>query len=103
GVMGRRMGEIAMGVAESGLEVRERLGEEPAVLRHAVARTGPQLVERPLRLRHADDGHVEMSAAGHRLKGGEDLLVREVTRRAEEDERVGARCGHGFFSTWPPN
>src|SRR5262249_59871874 len=42
-------------------------------------------------------------AARRRLQRGEDLLVGEVTRRAEEDEGVRARGGHDFFSAWPPN
>src|SRR5262249_44760409 len=61
----------------------------------------------PSRLRHADDGHVEVAAACHRLERGEDLLVGEVAGGPEEDEGVGTRSGrtlrHGFFSAWPPN
>src|SRR5262249_40171800 len=92
---------------QSRFELRERRRVEPAVPRHAVARAGPHLVESPPRLRHTDDGHVEVAAARHRLQGREDLLVGEVAGGAEEDEGVGARGGrtlrHGFFSAWPPN
>src|SRR5262249_26776288 len=80
---------------------------EPAVLGDTVARAGAHLVERPPRLRDADDGHVEVTAPCHRLQGGEDLLVGEVAGRAEENEGVGARGGrslpHGVFSSRPPN
>src|SRR6185369_15755651 len=71
----------------------------------AVASTRAKLLERPARACHRDDGHVEMAAARHRVQRGEDLLVREVARGAEEDERVGTRRGHAppAFSTWPPN
>ena len=38
---------------------------------------------------HADDGHVEHAPLHHPLERGEDLLEREVARRAVEDEGVG--------------
>jgi hypothetical protein len=64
------------------------------VLRHAVARASAQLIEGPPLLRHPDHGYVEVTAACHRLQRGEDLLVREVPGRAEEDEGVGTRGRH---------
>src|ERR1051325_3364188 len=73
------------------------------MLRHAVPGPGAQLIHRPPRFRDADDRHVEMTAASHRLQGREDLLVGQVPGRTEEDERVRRRGGHDFFSTWPPN
>ena len=64
-----------------------------------------ELLQRPLRARHADDGHVEVPALRQRLERGEDLLVREIAARAEEDEAVGAGRAHapGSRSRWPPN
>ena len=42
----------------------------------------------------ADDRHVEMPAADHRLQRREDFLEREVAGDAEEDQRVGSHGAH---------
>src|SRR5262249_60778613 len=72
----------------------ERRGVEPAVLVEAVLGPGPELFEVPTRLRHADHRHVEVAALHHRLQRGKDLLVREITRRAEEYERIRMVVAH---------
>src|SRR4029079_14807671 len=93
-------------VAKERAELRERCGiHSVLVLLETVAGAGLQLLETPPFARHADDGHVEMPAADHRLERGEDVLVGEVTRRAEQHERIRSllRFRHVGFSTWPPN
>src|SRR5262249_9562868 len=99
----RRVVIVTVDVAQPRGELGERLRIEPTVLGHAVVCTGLELVELPSRLRYADDWAVQLSAARHRLQGGKDLLVSEIAGPAEEDQRVGARGGHRFRSTWPPN
>src|SRR4029079_13228555 len=76
------------------LQLRESAAVNPAVLLEAVLCALLELVEVPARLGYADHGHVEGARLHHGLKAGEDLLVREVARRPEEDERVG-RGRHG--------
>ena len=66
----------------------------PPCSRHARARPLAELLQAPARARDADHRHVEVAAADHRLERGEDLLVGEVARRAEEDERIGASRFH---------
>src|SRR5262249_55993240 len=90
----------------------EGVGRGTRVVLEAVLGPGLELLEVPARLGHADDRHVQVAALLHRLKRREDLLVREVSGRAVEHERVGAQGfgGHpaallsaGAFSTCPPN
>jgi hypothetical protein len=65
---------------------------------HAVARPRPQLVEAPAGLGDADDGHIEVAAFDHRLQRWENLLVSQIARGAEEDQRVGGWCAHRALS-----
>src|SRR6185369_15775696 len=67
-----------------------------------------QSFERPAFPRDADDRDIEVAPPLDRLQGGEDLLIRQVPGRAEDDEGVAA----GFVgchdrppedSWWPPN
>src|SRR5262249_60297176 len=74
----------------------------PSVLRHARLRPAHELGTRPGGLGDAHGREVEASASGHRLEGGEDLLVGEVARCSEEAEGVGAGLALHFFSTCPP-
>src|SRR5262249_10800776 len=67
-------------------------------------RARAKLVQRPARLRDADDRNVQGAPPDEGLERGKDLLVGEVAGGAEEDERVrGLRCRHECFSSWPPN
>ena len=91
----RRVGVVAVDVAQQRQELRERRLVDAAVLREAVARPRAELVEVPARLRDADDGHVEVPAPDHRLQRREDLLVREIAGGAEEHERVGLHGAGG--------
>ena len=97
GLERRRISVIAVDVAQHSAQRVERHGVKPAVLLHAVARAGTELVDGPPGLRHADDRHVEMAALRHRLQRREDLLVREIARRAEEHERIGDAVAHRAF------
>jgi hypothetical protein len=84
-----RLAEVALDVAQQAGELLERGGIDDARRGDARQHAGAQLLDRHPRPADADDGHVEPSASNHRLERGEDLLVGEVTGRAEEDKRVG--------------
>src|SRR5262245_14890275 len=96
---------VAPHQAEPVGEPRERRLVDPAVLGDARPHTLLELLERHAAPRDPDDRDVEVAAAGHRMERGKDLLVGEIAREPEEDERVGARPRHlrASFSTWPPN
>src|SRR5437773_6713900 len=96
---------FAADVAEAVAQLRECRLVDPAVLLHTLARAGPELLERRLRPRDADDRDVETPAPRHRVERREDLLVDEVAAGAAEDERVGRGSAHVPcpFSRWPPN
>ncbi len=64
------------------------------VLLQAFARAILELLRRQRRVGDADDRHVQMPPAGHRVERGENLLVGEVPAGPEEYERVGPWCGH---------
>jgi hypothetical protein len=81
---GLRVGVVAVDVAQQ----REQLVVGVVVLGDRVVRALLEVVEIPTGLGDADDRHLEDAAADQRVQGGEDLLVREVSRRAEEDEGV---------------
>src|SRR5262249_25860750 len=103
---GGRLAVVAVDVAQPLDELRERHRvDAAAVLLEALAGAGAELLELPARLRHADHRHVEVTTADHRLQRGKDLLVGEIARRAEENQRVGARRAHlpAAFSRCPPN
>ena len=70
--------------------------------------------------RNADDGELlgQQSAESERVDRGDELALREVAGRAEDDEharirrapqlqpleqRVLERLGHSLFTAWPPN
>src|SRR5438477_1193345 len=84
-----RIAVLAADVAEAVAQLRECRLVDPAVLLHTLARAGPELLERRLRPRDADDRDVETPASRHRMQRREDLLVYEVAAGAEEDEVVG--------------
>ena len=48
-------------------ELVERSAIESAVRFHALSRSGPELIEVPVVLGNADDGHVEVAALRHRV------------------------------------
>ena len=58
------------------------------MLLYTVFGSSTQLVEAPSLPGHTDHRNVEMAALDHRLQRREDLLVREITRRTEEHQRV---------------
>src|SRR5947208_16037742 len=100
-----RIAVVAAHVAKPFAKPRECRLVEPSVPLDALPGARPELLERPVRPRDADDGDVEMPAPGHGVEGRKDLLVGEVAARPEDDEPVGAWRAHlpGPFSTWPPN
>ena len=93
---GRRVVVVAVHVAEERQQLGElRLVDAAAVVHEAVAGPGAELLQVPARLRDPDHRHVEVTAPDQGHEGREDLLVGEVARRAEEDQRVRSRGGHG--------
>src|SRR3989442_1529735 len=85
---------VAIDVLKALGQFRESIRIQAAMFLDAIAGTRLQLIQIPARLGHADDRHVEMAAPDHRLKCGKDLLVCEVTRRAEKDKSVRMGFGH---------
>src|SRR6266545_874328 len=101
---GRGIAVVAVHVAELGRQLREGLGVEAPVFRHAGFRPLDELRPGPARLGHPHHREVQPAPAHQRLQGREDLLVGQVSGGAEEDEGVGWRSirRFHFFSTWPP-
>src|SRR5712671_1325916 len=67
------------------------------VAREAVLDPRAKLVEAPTRARQADHGDRQATGVFEGGKRREDLLKREITRRAEEHERVGLEISHRLF------
>ena len=78
-----------MFVAQLVAELFERRQAEPAMFFQAVFRACLHLVEIPSRFGHANDRHVQVAALDHGLQRGENLLVGQVSCRAEENQSVG--------------
>ena len=89
---GRRVVVVAVDVAQRGSAACEGAPRRAAAVLGdgSPARARSSWSRRPARLGHPDDGKVEAPAARQRLQRREDLLVGEVSGRAEEDQRVGA-------------
>src|SRR5262249_35538814 len=85
---------VAVDVPKQPAKPVERRRVESSVLLEAVLGTGLEPFEVPAGLGHADHRDVEVATLDHRLQGREDLLVREVSGCAEEDERVGMNAAH---------
>ena len=60
----------------------------------AVVRPRAKLVEVPASLGDADHRDVKMAAFHHRLQRGENLLIRQIARCAEEDQCIGMGIVH---------
>jgi hypothetical protein len=91
----RRVVVVAAHVAEQAGQLREGVGiDTAAVCLDAVAGAGAKAVDVPILPGHGDHGHVEPAAARHGLERGKDLLVGEVSGRAEEHQRVGLKLAH---------
>src|SRR5262249_8956341 len=95
---------VAHGLGE--LLERVLVVDATAVLLDAVVTSLAEVVDGPLRRRRPDHRDREMTALGKGVERGKDLLVGEVARCAEEDQRVrvlGSGVHHCPFSMWPPN
>jgi hypothetical protein len=92
---------VAVHVAQELRELREGVPVDATVHRHALPSPLPELLKAPARFRDPDHRHVETPVPDQPLQRGEDLLVGEVARRSEENQRVRRQGGH-FFSRWPP-
>ena len=89
----RRVRVVAVDVVQESGQPGERRLVHAAELGEARARTLAKLIGGPARLRHPDDGHRQAAPADHALERGEDFLVGEIARGAEEHQRV--RWGRG--------
>ena len=94
----RRILIVATDVLKLRRQFRERVGIESAVLLHTVARPVTQLVQRPSRPSHADDGHVQLARADQGLQRGKDLLESQIAGGTEENKGIRA-FGHCHRST----
>lgn len=88
---------VAIDIAQQAAQLVERRGMESPVLLDAVTRSGLQLVEAPTGFRYPDDRHVKVTALRHRLQRWEYLLVGEIARRAEKDQRVRVGITHSLL------
>src|SRR5262245_27548101 len=91
---GRRVAVVAVDVAQAAAEMVERARIEAAMLRDAVLGSRLELIELPAGFGHADHRDVEVAPLGQRLEGGEDLLVRKISGRTEEHQRIGTFLAH---------
>ena len=96
----RRVLVVAVHIAEQGRKLVEGGAVDAAVLLQAVLGSCFQLVEVPACFGHADDRHVQMTALHHRLERRKDLLVRKVSGRAEEDQRIGRDWIDHYLPCW---
>src|SRR6185437_16870972 len=104
---GSRIVVVAVDVVQQVDQPRDmvRRNVDASVL-EAVARAPLELIQRPDGLGDADDRAGKPLVTHQRMKRGENLLVREIAGRPEEDDRVGGLVAHApsaGFSTWPPN
>jgi hypothetical protein len=88
---------VAIDIAQQAAQLVERRGMESPVLLDAVTRSGLQLVEAPTGFRYPDDRHVKVTALRHRLQRWEYLLVGEIARRTEKDQRVRVGITHSLL------
>ncbi len=72
----------------------ERRTVDTAVLLEAVLCARPKLVEVPAGLSDTDHRNIEIAPLQHRLQRGEDLLVGQIARCAEEDKGIRVRITH---------
>ena len=88
---------VAVHIAQQAAQpVTRRRIDAPVVL-EAVTGPGPELVEVPAGLGHADDRHVEMAAFRYRLQRREDFLIGEIARGPEEHQGICMGHVHGDF------
>ena len=84
----------AIDVAQQLHEPRECRRIDTAVMLKTVASALAQLLETPAALGDADDGDIERAALDHRLQRRKYLLVGEIARGAEEDQRIALIVTH---------
>src|SRR4029078_10904528 len=102
---GRGVLVVTVHVAQQSAQLRKRRAREPAVLFQTLLGPGPELIDAPAGLGHADHRHSEVAALQHRLQRREDLLVRQVAGGAKKHQGVGMGGAHvaAAFSRCPPN
>src|SRR6202000_1462173 len=85
---------IAVHIPKEAAQLFERPLIDSAVLFQTVAGAFTKLCDVPASLRHADNRHIQTAAFHHCLERGKDLLVSQITCRAEEDQSVRLRFTH---------
>ena len=95
--VGGRSAVVATDVTEPLLEFREDRRVEAVLFLDARKGTRSKFLDRPIRPRDPNNGHLEMAAPFHRIQGGKNLLEYEVARDPEEDKGVGMREVHASF------
>src|SRR5215510_8789479 len=70
------------------------------MLLEALARTGLQPFQIPVRPRDADNRNIQVVARNQRLQCRKDLFARKIASCAEENERVGWRVTDHHFSIY---
>src|SRR5580692_2241794 len=79
---------VAIHVVQQRRQFCEALRFEVARRLHAVARAVAELVERPAGACHADDGNVQPAPMYHGVQRGKNLLIGEISGRAEKYESI---------------
>jgi hypothetical protein len=97
GIERRRVGIVAVDIAQQLAQPVEILGVEHSVLLDAVVGTLTELIEVPARFRHANDRYGQVPGSHHRLERRKDLLERQIAGGAEHNEDIGACVGHPSF------
>ena len=96
GLKRRRVVVVAVHIAQQAAQLVKSRSIDSAVLLEAVARPGPELVEVPAGLGHADDRHIEVAALHHRLQRRENFLVGQIAGGAEKDQGIRMGIVHSF-------
>ena len=90
-----RLQVVAGHVGQSRRELAKTLGLGAAVSGDALPGPGPQLLDAPGRLGDPDDRDGQVAVAAHVQQRRKNLLVGEVARGPEQDQRVRVRLVHG--------
>ncbi len=86
--VGVRLAIIAIDVLQQGRQPGECGFVDATMLRDALMRALLQLIERPARFRHSNDRDIQIVSLDEGLERGEDLLIRQVSRRSKKYDGI---------------